>query len=32
MAGDYPENKHNSLCPYVQTIPYQLRVAMKAKG
>ena len=32
MSADYKENKHNQLCPYVQTIPYQVRVAFKAKG
>ena len=32
MAEDYQENKHNQLCPYVQTIPYQVRSALKAKG
>ena len=32
MPNDYPENQHNQLCPYVQTIPYQVRVALKAKG
>ena len=32
MFDDYPENKHNQLCPYVQTIPYQVRVALAAKG
>jgi predicted CoA-substrate-specific enzyme activase len=32
MAEDYKENKHNQLCPYVQTIPYQVRTALKAKG
>ncbi|MBN1846046.1 MAG: hypothetical protein JW810_10210 [Sedimentisphaerales bacterium] len=32
MASDYPENQHNQLCPYVQTIPYQVRTALKAKG
>ncbi|MBN1766674.1 MAG: hypothetical protein JW860_15575 [Sedimentisphaerales bacterium] len=32
MPDDYPENKHNQLCPYVQTIPYQVRVAMEARG
>jgi len=32
MPEDYPENKHNQLCPYVQTIPYQVRAALKAKG
>jgi predicted CoA-substrate-specific enzyme activase len=32
MAEDYKENKHNQLCPYVQTIPYQVRSALKAKG
>ncbi|MHA1565687.1 MAG: acyl-CoA dehydratase activase, partial [Alphaproteobacteria bacterium] len=32
MPADYPENQHNQLCPYVQTIPYQVRVALQAKG
>ena len=32
MSADYPENKRNQLCPYVQTIPYQLRSVLKAKG
>ncbi len=32
MNNDYAENKHNQLCPYVQTIPYQVRAALKAKG
>ncbi|MBN1436991.1 MAG: hypothetical protein JW936_07940 [Sedimentisphaerales bacterium] len=32
MNKDYEENQHNQLCPYVQTIPYQVRVALNAKG
>jgi predicted CoA-substrate-specific enzyme activase len=32
MPADYEENQHNQLCPYVQTIPYQVKVAFKAKG
>jgi len=32
MKKEYPENQHNQLCPYVQTIPYQIRVALKARG
>ncbi|MCK5269501.1 MAG: hypothetical protein KAJ46_01900 [Sedimentisphaerales bacterium] len=32
MQGDYSENVHNQLCPYVQTIPYQVKAALKAKG
>jgi len=32
MTADYPENQHNQLCPYVQTIPYQVRSALKARG
>jgi len=32
MFKDYPENKHNQLCPYVQTIPYQIRAAMNVHG
>ena len=32
MPADYEENEHNQLCPYVQTIPYQVKVALEAKG
>ncbi|MBN2375801.1 MAG: hypothetical protein JXD22_05350 [Sedimentisphaerales bacterium] len=32
MEANYKENVHNQLCPYVQTIPYQVRTALKAKG
>jgi len=32
MTAEYAENSHNQLCPYVQTIPYQVKVALKAKG
>ncbi|MCF7957146.1 MAG: acyl-CoA dehydratase activase [Phycisphaerae bacterium] len=32
MGANYKENKHNHLCPYVQTIPYQVRVALQARG
>jgi len=32
MPADYPENRHNQLCPYVQTIPYQVRVALQSMG
>ena len=32
MSTDYAENVHNQLCPYVQTIPYQVRAAFTAKG
>ncbi|MCK4627455.1 MAG: hypothetical protein KAT56_00555, partial [Sedimentisphaerales bacterium] len=32
MQKDYPENVHNQLCPYVQTIPYLVKMALKAKG
>jgi len=32
MSADYPENVHNQLCPYVQTIPYQVRASLMAKG
>ena len=32
MGVDYAENKHNQLCPYVQSIPYQIRAAFQAKG
>ena len=32
MPKEFPENEHNQLCPYVQTIPYQVRTALRAKG
>jgi len=32
MPVDYPENQDNQLCPYVQTIGYQARLAIKAAG
>ncbi len=32
MPADYPENRSNQLCPYVQTIPYQMRAVLSAKG
>ncbi len=32
MTEEYAENIHNQLCPYVQTIPYQVRVALTAKN
>ncbi len=32
MESNFKANKHNQLCPYVQTIPYQVRVALQAKG
>jgi len=32
MPADYPENQSNQLCPYVQTIPYQMRAVLLAKG
>jgi len=32
MPYDYPENKHNQLCPYVQTIPYQVKSALQTHG
>ncbi len=32
MKQDYAENKHNQLCPYVQTIPYQVRAALNVHG
>jgi len=27
MTPAFPENKHNQLCPYVQSLPYQARAA-----
>lgn len=32
MAKEYEENKHSNLCPYVQTICYQVRSALCAQG
>ena len=32
MGRDFPENQHNQLCPYVQSIPYQVRAALEMKG
>jgi len=32
MPAEYPENRANQLCPYVQTIPYQMRAVLSAKG
>jgi predicted CoA-substrate-specific enzyme activase len=32
MPAEYPENNSNQLCPYVQTIPYQMRAVLSAKG
>jgi len=32
MPAEYPENRSNQLCPYVQTIPYQMRAVLSAKG
>ncbi len=32
MSADYPENRSNQLCPYVQTIPYQMRAVLEARG
>jgi len=31
MTASYPINKHNQLCPYVQSIPYQARTAFEHK-
>ncbi len=31
MEKNFPENKHNQLCPYVQSFPYQVRSAFKDK-
>jgi len=31
MTSLYPENEHNQLCPYVQSIPYQAHSAYKDK-
>ncbi|MFC1676791.1 acyl-CoA dehydratase activase [Planctomycetota bacterium] len=27
MTQSFPENKHNQLCPYVQSLPYQVKTA-----
>ncbi|MHC5060501.1 MAG: acyl-CoA dehydratase activase [Planctomycetota bacterium] len=32
MSADYPANKSNQLCPYVQTIPYQMKAVLLTKG
>jgi predicted CoA-substrate-specific enzyme activase len=32
MPADYPENQSNQLCPYVQTIGYQIKAVLLAKG
>jgi len=32
MPADYPENRSNQLCPYVQTIGYQIKPVLLAKG
>ncbi|MHC5075455.1 MAG: acyl-CoA dehydratase activase [Planctomycetota bacterium] len=31
MTALYPENEHNQLCPYVQSIPFQANSAFKEK-
>ena len=31
MTNNYPENKNNKLCPYVQSLPYQVRCAFAGK-
>jgi predicted CoA-substrate-specific enzyme activase len=31
MTSDFPENKHNQLCPYVQSLAYQVKTAFVDK-
>jgi predicted CoA-substrate-specific enzyme activase len=31
MQANYPKNPHNQLCPYVQSVPYQIRTAFADK-
>jgi len=31
MTANYPGNDHNKLCPYVQSLPYQVRTAFAEK-
>ena len=31
MTPNYPQNKHNQLCPYVQSIPYQVQTAFAGR-
>jgi predicted CoA-substrate-specific enzyme activase len=31
MTANFPLNKHNNLCPYVQSLPYQVRSAFADK-
>lgn len=31
MTRSFPENEHNQLCPYVQSLPYQVRTAFADK-
>ena len=31
MPANYPQNRHNQLCPYVQSVPYQIRTAFADK-
>ncbi len=31
MTANYPQNKHNQLCPYVQSFPYQIKTAFADK-
>ncbi len=31
MASDFPENRRNQLCPYVQSLPYQAETAFKER-
>ncbi len=32
MTREYPENSNNHLCPYVQTVCYQVRAALSSMG
>ena len=31
MTASFPQNKHNQLCPYVQSLPYQAQAAFTGK-
>ena len=31
MTANFPQNKHNQLCPYVQSLAYQVRAAFADK-
>ena len=31
MAANFPQNRHNKLCPYVQSLPYQAKVAFEGR-